>query len=505
MITKAIKVTSIIAALTVIAGCAMFRAPQVYPDEWNTLDTPGTVVDGNGADWQLTNAERDELSKPPANLDDSVARTFKLLRHYTLRGAGADAVPQHVGNLLIGLTSFGAYRGITHPSAKTTAGVVALGSAAYAAGSGIEWGERAAAYNRAVDGLICLLNEAQPFVILPAQEIAEAGKGSGRQQLIAADKALVDTLAKLDCIVGEHAALTQTFQISPAGNGKRKCNSTWSAQWCQPLTGVESAKYQQECKQIQARYASLCAPTKIAAVYSTPAAEVTAAFSQAETVRTQAVRVLNISSSIVHKSDQAGRKLWSATFSVMNKTNGDVRRTSFDLADLMAQLKAAQNGAAKDIPAAAAQGESSSVPTDAKRQPRTTVPKDLNDLAALRGASENVRSATLKLERSTRVNQMPDLNNTKFDACISAESKYAQVIAAATKPPATLTDAINAVLEPTESDLAFLELKPGASGAQIETRLRICQEQIHLPEDGKLTAAMRQRLKNNECKGVKWD
>jgi hypothetical protein len=500
VLNQAFKTAVLITTFAVTAGCAIFRSPQVYPDEWNRLDAPQVDADGTIRDLPIS----DDMRLPPADLDQSVQRTFKLLRDYTLRGASADAVPQQVGNVLIGLTSFAAYRGITHPSAKTTAGVAALGSAAYAAGSGIKWGERAEAYNHAVDGLVCLLNEAHPFAILPAQ--SNESNQSGRQQLIEAATKLTDLLAKLNGYIGESSSLIQTSQKSAATVGNSNCSPNWNTQSCQLLTAADSAKYQQECKQLQVRRAALCTPPKIAAVYSVPAPEATVAFALATEVQKQAAKELDLSSTILKASDQAGRKLWSNTFAVMNNANGEVRRTGFDLSLLMTQLKASkENDANKDINTALAQGgQTEAVPLGARSIPRTTDDHEKFMISRLRLQTEAVRTATMRLARSTHVNaQMPTLNNTKFDACISVESKYAQAIASATteaKPAATSPP----VTPPTENELIQLGLKAGASEAEIESHIRTCQQSIKVTADGKWTPEMRQRLKNNECKDVKW-
>ncbi|NVD97735.1 hypothetical protein [Massilia sp. BJB1822] len=509
MASQAIKRSIVCAVLSMCAGCAIFEQPQVYPKEWEVLDP---------APLSLPPAEREKFSHPPPNMDESVKRTYRLLRHYTIKAAVDDAVPQHVGNFLIGLTALAAYKGLTDPNTKTTAAAATLGTAAYTAGTGVKWGDRATAYNQATDSLICLLNEALPYAIRYQDATTSPEEPmTGSQRMVQADTALQNALTKLDLLLIRYRDLNDAQQVAGESVTSKDCsNKSWNKSTCDVESGPNSAQFRKQCLASQALHAAACAPRKNPALFATPAPEVEEVFATANEVRTLAEVLLKKSGTIRSVSDRMGLRLWTNTLTVMNATNGAIRRTGFDLAELIKQFndaRAAEKAAKVNAKGQLQARTAFKAPLNVKKTVATADGETKRKIRELWLVVEDVRVAMVALNGHLKLNQeMPaTLNVAKIDACVSAESKLvlALTLAQTTPPAASAPEAQAKDKLPGEAspkELAALELSNDASDSQIESRIRACQKHMKVTESGKLDVAMQKSLaiEPNPCKGTVW-
>jgi hypothetical protein len=493
------------------SGCAMFRPVQLYPEEWNEVETPVARPHA------LTEEERRQISLPPADLDDAIARANREYQRFFIKEHAALSVPQHIGNLLIGLASFGVYRGVTNPSTKTTAGVAALGTAAYAGGTAVDWNAQSAVFYQARVEFLCLIGAAEMYTIRAAQDPGANLAATGRRQLLAAGAAVRENAASLDDLLARHAALNQQYLETRETVRKGPCpDAGWDVRACTLPPGTTSPDFEKTCRELQARHARMCAARKNPAVYSTPAPEVSTVFAAAERARADADDILLKSARTVSVSDRSGLTLWRMTNAAINKASAGLRPTGTDLAKLMAALKSPQQPKPGGIPTARGQsGRFAGVPGGAGTHARQADAQTIQVLAAIEAATLRLINAEQILKGALAANaNMPEqLDESKFEACLSPEVKLAQALAPAEQPGGASASASasspqdapeKALSAASDEELAELGLPHGAPVAEIETRLRTCQRTKGLAEDARLTGAMQRQLREGLCRGIAW-
>jgi len=156
----------------------MFRPVQLHPDEWKYLDEPAARR------LPLTDAERRELSRLPADLEEAISWTTREYQRLFVMEHAALSVPQHIG--------FPVDRG---------AGVAALGTAAYAAGTAVDWKGQAGIFSDARAEFLCLIGEGEKYLIQPARDARATAASTGRMQLQEASSAVRDKSAVLDALL----------------------------------------------------------------------------------------------------------------------------------------------------------------------------------------------------------------------------------------------------------------------------------------------------------------
>lgn len=491
------------------AGCAMFRPVQLHPDEWKYLDEPAARR------LPLTDAERRELSRLPADLEEAISWTTREYQRLFVMEHAALSVPQHIGNFLIGLTSFGVYRGVTHPSMKTTAGVAALGTAAYAAGTAVDWKGQAGIFSDARAEFLCLIGEGEKYLIQPARDARATAASTGRMQLQEAGTAVRDKSAVLDALLARHASLNGQYLASAATVRKSACpDAAPDPGLCTPPPGTEGAIFRQKCRVQQARRAALCATSTTPAVYSAPAPEVAAAFAYAGRVRGSVDADLLRSARITAVSHRARLPLWRMAETVRNNASKALQPTGTDLANVLEALKAGQQPKASGLVTGKAQsGQFADIPLNARTRTRTLDVQASGAVAAIEAATRELDGAHTALSESLAANSdVPlQLDESKFEACLSPEVKLAKALMptpSGAEPPASGTlpqdGSEKPLSEANDAELAELGLPRGAPNSDIETRLRTCQRTRELPVDGRLTGSMQRHLREGVCRGIAW-
>ena len=476
----------VLAALTLSLAAGGCSSPQVTPDYYSMpvkTDPDGNVVPA---------PEKLLPVRPPATLEEAVIVVENLQRQYAWKATATDDTAVGVSNLLIGLVSFGLYKGVTHPSTSITAGTGALGAGAYAYGTGNKLGVRGNAYADAYERLTCSL------IAASAHAVRQPYDGPANVAATTLESLLRDAEKKQATLAAD-AAEVVPYSVPVLLENARPASNSCPGPW----TG----------KKFSAAYAKSCAVPRREARIKAPPPPVVAALDNAEKLEARLLQAIFKLRGYDRDARRMGVHLWQNAKFIDSQLGRAIRGTIADPLDSVDRVKTYM--ARKDTAAPA------DPVVDAHRgtpvpEPQASAPA-WDDVAKkrlqqLEESNRAARQMAVELEGVVTANaNLPALSFSQIDACRSAADQVAQGIIAASAPaggtpaatpaaPATITK-----FSDVGSDIyTGLDFTTKPDEAQWLERLKICQAHLKVPASSDLTSDVGAQIKAGQCKRLAW-
>ncbi|HEY0587652.1 MAG TPA: hypothetical protein VGD52_16055 [Pseudoduganella sp.] len=375
----------------------------------------------------------------PSNLNGVIVEVEKLRMQFRVESVALGGTSAGLGNFLVGLTAFGLYKGVTHPSTKAVAIPGALGSAAYAYGSINKFGDRANAFNEGYERLTCSLSAAAPYRIHLGQ--AETGV-SDVGELLQLMKESQVVLAALQRSWAELQPYGAPILKKAAKAGSNNCAAWTDKRW-------------------RSAYDSACRAKGSAEEVEGPPVSVQGALESGETLEKSLRQDLMDAGRMMHASNAMADRLWYNATKIENGVNTAIGATISSPRDA---LEAARNSYRQN--ANLLQASEAAEAKSQKAQSRKAFPpsarkwgegdKERRD-GALNKLLENIRAAQEKsnvLRNVMTINLVTPLSFAEIDRCRSSADEVFYGIADSVAPAAKKT------LDVPESRRSLVDASP---------------------------------------------
>ncbi|USX21494.1 hypothetical protein NHH82_04795 [Oxalobacteraceae bacterium OTU3REALA1] len=478
---------TIFLTILVLCGCS---SPHVTPHYYvpQTAGHDGTAV---------TPTERRLSVAPPDSLEEAMVSVENLQRQYAWQSSAIDGTSNNLGTFLIGLASFGAYKGLTHPGTGTMAATGALGAGAYAYGTGNKLGPRGNAYSDGYERLACSLIAAAPYK-LRMPPASEMGVGNIARRLGTKLSAAESARATIDSLAAELAYHRTPQVIQQAKSATSTCPALGGQHW--------RAAYDKACK---------VAATK--GKMRQPPPRLLAALSRAGSLSSRLGASLKLAHGLDNTSRQMGEHLWQNAKFIDSQVGRAVRGTIADPLDAIDRVKTYMTR--KDgAPADPRSGKETQSGNDDPEPYDGTLEWDAaaqNALLDLEAANRTAQINLIELDGILSANPIPPKPDfSQIDSCRSPADQVAQGIVAAsavpTPAPAAKEDTkvttnrsvIDMLAEP--AFLSALDLSGKPDEAALRSHIKTCQKERNQQATGEVSPELYKTIKDGHCKGLKW-
>lgn len=463
------------AFVTIVALCGC-SSPQISPPYYGP-QPPGIPPD----------------MAPPDSLDAAMVSVENLQRQYTWQAGTIDGTSANLSTFLIGLVSFGLYKGVTHPSANLTAGTGALGSSAYAYGTGNKLGDRGNAYADGYERLACSLIAAAPYRLTVPDANGASGASLPAQRL----DALIASAEKARADIAD-----QLITLAPYGVPQVLEQPKSARSQCSGLSGqLWRSAYERACKVPASAGKTLQPPPRLLAALDN-------AGDLSGKLDDQLKRVHAIKTA----SRQMGEHLWQNAKFIDNQVGRAVRGTianPLDAVDRVKTYMARKDGvpAVEDPAPVDAQGKRA--PPDPKAAIMVLDAHTEETLEKLERSNLRARASVAQLNDILAANPVPHpVSFNQIDSCRSPADQVAQGIAAATPAPASTPQKNKLSANRPLPDLlrnpqvlTGLDLSGKPTEAQLLARVKTCQTKLGQTPDGEVPPQLEAAIISGQCRG----
>ncbi|WP_143167639.1 hypothetical protein [Massilia sp. CF038] len=435
--------------------------------------------------------------QPPDSLETSVETVQDTMRQYLWESMAVDGRSADLSNFLIALTTFGLYKGVTHPTTANIAAAAAVGSAAYAYGTSNKLSARAGAYTDGFRRLNCSLSAASTYRIMSSEDDKD---NSGTTTLARAIKMNQYALASLDSDIDALRPYDIVLVKKPASQARSVC----------PWQGKLWSKDANRACNVAAQ----------AAVKQAPPPQVSAALSRASELAVEMRASLKRASTIYAASRGMGVRLWENSNFIVSNTSDLVRGTIADPLDAIARAKsfmaqqtqAPGTSALAPAPAQQAQSNRATPVANSARELELYSP-EADALMALNKSLRAARWRHQQLQSILDQNTMPPLSFEQIDRCRSSADEVVQGIAlAATKNVTPAAPVVSAPKDNQATPLPDADAQiwngldfPGQPTlGDLASRIEQCQQHLGVAPNARRWDAIADVITAGKCKGLPW-
>lgn len=435
----------------------------------------------------------------PASLEGVVVEVEKLRMQFRVESVALGGTSTGLSNFLVGLTTFGLYKGVTHPTVKTVAGAGALGSAAFAYGNTNKFGDRASAFNDGYERLSCSLGAAAPYRIRLGATGGEIKDVDGLFSLISQSQM---DLASLQNSWLELEPYGSPILKKPAKAGGSNCAAWTGNRW-------------------RSAYEKACHSKGVAEEVEPPPASVEAALKRAEALEKILRKDLADAGRMLHASNAMADRLWYNATKIENGVNTTIGAT---ISSPQNALEAAKNSYKQNanLLQASQAAEAAEMKSQKAQSTKATPPKTRRleegeraridrALTELQFSMEAAQAKSNSLRSILAINNVPSLSFAEIDRCRSSADEVVQsiadsVVASAKKPQGISEPNIRTPLADASIDF-FLGL--GFSSKPVDmlsaaARVEKCQQTLGRQIDSSRWEEINSDVVGGKCKGVKW-